>query len=271
MSALLIGYDVEHVQEAPKFLASALPLHKELDAPCTMFIVGCVLEANARKFEPLAQEPLFDLAQHTYSHMLLKNVLMDDGKTVQLYRSGTPEQIDEEVGRANKLMLDILGVRCQGLCGPYCYYRGLGDRPDLLDILAKHGIRYLRTYARDYRDYQPTPIDVQGFWYDVQGHPEMLECMGHGWHDVYLRGDFGWENVNAYVESVTRDLEYAVAHDFVYSLCVHDWSTILPDVEMSVMRRIIGAARSLGMEIISFREYYERKLAERVRESSNAN
>ena len=270
MSALLIGYDVEHIQEAPKFLANALPLHKELDAPCTLFIVGRVLEANARSFEPLAQEALFDLAQHTYSHMLLKSVLTDDGKALQLYRGGTPEQIDEEVGRANKLLLDILGVKCQGLCGPYCYYRGLADRPDLLDILAKHGIRYIRTYARDHRDYQPTPIDAQPFWYDLQGHPEMLECMGHGWHDVYLRDAFGWDNVDAYVESVTSDLEYTLAHDFVYSLCVHDWSTILPDAEMPVMRRIIGVARSLGMEIISFREYYERRLAERERESSGA-
>ena len=263
MSILLIGYDVESNSEAPSFLANVLPLHKELEAPCTFFILGSVLEANAPCFKPFVGEPLFDLAQHTYSHVLLKTVLMDDGKKLELFRGGTPEQIDDEVGRTNKLLLDVLGIRCEGLAGPYCYYRGLADRPDLLDILAKHGILYLRTYARDHRDYQPTPIDVQPFWYDLQSHPDMLECMAHGWQDVYLRGMLGWENVDGYVETTVRDLEYVASADFTYSLCAHDWSSTRPDPSMPAMRRIIGSARSLGMEILSYRDYYQRRISER--------
>ena len=42
-------------------------------------------------------------------------------------------------------------------------------------ILQDNGIRWARTYGRDYRDCQPTPFTVQPFFYADQGFPDILE------------------------------------------------------------------------------------------------
>ncbi|HET7768430.1 MAG TPA: hypothetical protein VFN74_06605 [Chloroflexota bacterium] len=61
---------------------------------------GRTIERNRDELRPLAEHPLFDFQQHTYNHVLLKTVCIEDPQEgMRLFRGGTLEQIREEVSR----------------------------------------------------------------------------------------------------------------------------------------------------------------------------
>ena len=95
MGTLLIGYDVEWRGDGdvtPHFLEQARSLHDRLGIPATLFVVGQTLERWVPQFQAIAQDPLFDLQQHTYSHQLLKTVYIEDGTSVRVVRGVSPEE-----------------------------------------------------------------------------------------------------------------------------------------------------------------------------------
>lgn len=261
MATLLIGYDVERqgpdFSETKQFLKVAPKLHQELNAPCTFFVCGKTLEGNIEEFQEVKKNySLIDFQQHTYSHILLKTVVMETEKGTEVYKGGTLEQVEEEVRRTNELLKKYLDIDCIGLTGPYGYYRGLSDRPDILEVLHHLGIRFTRTYARNEKDYQPVSFEVQPFWYQPQGFPDILEFPVCGWQDVYLRGKYGWENIERYLNYIKKDLDYIVAHNLTWCYAQHDWSSIREDPEMKMTRKFIEYALSKGVELISYKDYY---------------
>ncbi len=257
---LLIGYDVESSSDPSivrRFLEKAEEVHSDLSAPCTLFLVGKVVEANSKELADLRRRcDLFDYEQHTYSHMLLKTVCIDDGTKVTLVKGGTPGEIEIEISKTNQLLAERLGVECWGLTGPWGYYRGLCDRPDLLEILNRNGIRFLRTYARNEKDFQPLSFEIQPFWYAVQGFPDMLELCIHGWQDVYWRSLNGWENLQGYLDLLRQTAEMVAKKGLVWSYGSHDWSSIKSDPEMSVMYAFIQYAKKIGLRIVDYRSFY---------------
>jgi len=267
MATLLIGYDVECVDDPDltrAFVRQARRVHGELGAPCTLFLVGRVVEQRADEFAPLLGDPLFDLQQHTYSHVLLKTVCLDDGEKVTLVRGGTLEQIDDEIGRTNALLKARLGIECTGLTGPWCYYRGLMDRPDLLEVVHRHGLRFLRTFGRNEKDFQPVPFEWQPFFYEPQGFPEILECMIHGWQDVHWKMLWGYGNLAGYGAHLRECLDSLAGSDLVFSYGTHDWSSLREDPQMSVIRGFIEQARCHGLRLLTYADYYRERLAARA-------
>lgn len=266
MTTLLIGYDVERVGEPDltrAFVKQARRLHEELAAPCTLFLVGQVVEERADDLAPFVGHPLFDLQQHTYSHMLLKTVCMDDGDKITIVRGGTLEKIDEEIGRTSAILKERLGIECTGLTGPWCYYRGLMDRPDILEIVARHGLRFLRTFGRNEKDFQPVPFEWQPFFYEPQGFPDILECMVHGWQDVHWKMLWGYDNLDGYLAHLRECVDAIAESDLVFSYATHDWSSIRDDPEMTVIRGFIEYAQSRGMRLLSYADFYRERLAQR--------
>jgi hypothetical protein len=236
--AFLIGYDVESRDPAVTgaFLRRALAIHEATGVPATLFLTGRTVERNREALRPLAAHPLFDLQQHTYHHVLLKSVCIED---------------------------PVDGLSCTGLTGPYAYYRGLVDRPDILEILWAEGIRFTRTWGRDARDWQPVPLEVQPFWYRVQGFPELLEVPLHGWQDLSLRKTVGWANHEAFLAGVFPYLERAAARGLTFSYCTHDHSSTRDDPEMAITWALLRRARALGLETPSYAAYYRRALERR--------
>jgi peptidoglycan/xylan/chitin deacetylase (PgdA/CDA1 family) len=263
MGTLLIGYDVEARDSGdvtPRFLQQATALHHRLAAPATLFVVGQTLEQWIPQFQAIAADPLFDVQQHTFSHQLLKTVYIEDGKSIRVVRGVSLEETRQEVRKTSDLLREQLGVACIGLTGPWCYYRGLRDRPDLLEVLWAEGIRFTRTDGRNERDWHPVPIDLQPYWYEALGFPEMLEIPIHGWHDCVIRAEvLGWENLDSYVESVKPYIDRAADEDKVFSLCQHDWSSIREDPEMRATEALIRYAQARGLRIMSYRAYYEER------------
>ena len=48
-------------------------VHKRFKMPATFFIVGKVLDANSSEYRKLLDDPLFEIASHTYSHKMLRD------------------------------------------------------------------------------------------------------------------------------------------------------------------------------------------------------
>ena len=171
MAYLPMKYDVENYLDLYlkkdldwevtfQFLSQMRCVHEELSAPCTLFICGRLLEEPhiLKALQGLAGSELFDLQQHTYSHQRLKTVVEDDGKQITVFKGVSLEKIREEVEYTNRIFEEKLRISCSGICGPYGYYRGLMDRPDILEILHQAGIRFTRTYSRNENDYNPLSI-----------------------------------------------------------------------------------------------------------------
>ncbi len=265
---MLIGYDVEWQEEGTvtgDFLATARALHNRLDVPATLFIVGRTLERNAPHFEPLVDDPLFDLQQHTYSHQLMKTLYIEDGKSVRLVRGVSAAETQEEVRKTNELLRRYLGVECIGVTGPWCYYRGLRNSPEILQGLHDEGIRFTRMDGRNAQDWHPVDMDVQPYWYDETGFPDVLETVIHGWHDCVIRQEvLGWEDLDGYVESLKPYIDRAAAEDKVFSLCQHDWSSIREDPDMTATEAVIRYALDQGVQFMHYLDYYEMCKAKRL-------
>jgi len=265
---MLIGYDVEWQSNegdiTEDFLATARSLHQRLNVPTTFFIVGTTLERCVADFQPFKGDPLFDLQQHTYSHQLLKTVYIDDGKSIRIKRGVSPDETRMEVRKTTALLKELLDSDCIGLTGPWSYYRGLRDRPDLLEILQEEGIRFMRMDGRNEKDWHPVEMDLQPYWYDDLGFPELFEVPIHGWHDCVIRGEvFGWDDLDQWVDSLKPYIDRAATDDSVFSLCQHDWSSTRADPTMSATEAIIRYAQEKGLRFISYLDYYQECKAKR--------
>lgn len=260
MAKLLIGYDVEcrwDKEITRHFMGKMLQVHGQLGAPCTLFVTGAVLERDAAAFQAASEVDWLDIQQHTYSHVLLKTVFMDNGEEVKVWPGASLDEIQEEVVKTNALFQQILGRPCIGITGPYAYYRGLGDRPDILQILREEGIRFTRTWGRNEKDWQPVPFDIQPFWYQAQGFPEMLEFPINGWQDCIWRERNGWDNREGYLEHLKSGIDTIAETDLIWSYVQHDWSSVREDPEMEITRRFLEYALEHDVEVATYTQVYE--------------
>ncbi|MEE2657590.1 MAG: hypothetical protein VX733_03735 [Candidatus Latescibacterota bacterium] len=236
---VLLGYDVETASESTGgFLEGAGQLHRERGTPWTIYLTGATAEARAADVDQAlaadVDSGLLTVGQHTYNHILLKSVFMTpgDGKPVHdgfpnfFKEGGSLEQLREELSSTQQLLRERFGIDCEGLTGPWGYYRGLSDRPDLLGLLRDNGIRWVRSFARDSRDCQPTLFEEQPHFYEEQGFPEILELPVQGYQD-----DFYWDRFDdrrfgeTYEDYLYAMLERVVEEDLVWSVCSHDHGT----------------------------------------------
>ncbi|MDQ4137648.1 MAG: polysaccharide deacetylase family protein [Actinomycetota bacterium] len=265
MATFLLGYDVEHLDPdvTRAFLQRAAQLHREYGVPATLFVLGQTLERNVDALGELVDDPLFDIQQHTYSHKPLKTLVQQNSRGTELIVGGSLERIRDEVSRTSELLAQWLGVRCTGLTGPYTYYRGLADRPDILEVLDDCGIRFLRTYGRNELDWQPVPFDVQPFWYGLQGFPDMLEYTVAGWADCLLREELGWDDHDGYLRELRQNLDLIEERDLVWSYLQHDWASLRGDRDMALTEALLREVRDRGIEAMRYTDHYARQLAER--------
>lgn len=263
MATFLFGYDVEHLDPdvTRPFLKRAAELHREYGVPATLFVLGQTLERNVDALGALVDDPLFDIQQHTYTHKPLKTLVQQNSRGTELIVGGSLERTRDEVSRTSELLAEKLGVRCTGLTGPYTYYRGLADRPDILQVLDECGIRFLRTYGRNEHDWQPVSLDVQPFWYSLQGFPDMLEYGVTGWADCLLREELGWDDHEGYQAEVCRNLDLITERDLVWSYLQHDWASVRGDPDMLLTEALLREVRERGIESIRYIDHYDRALA----------
>jgi len=268
---IILGYDIESASESTGgFLRGATELHNRYDVPWTIYLTGRTVEACAEDILEVVEEPLLSIGQHTYGHALLKCVYMmpGDGEPVHgqspnfFIGACSPDEVREEIGKAQAVIADRLGVECHGITGPWLYYRGLVDRPDLLQILRDNDLRWVRMWGRDSRDCQPTPFTVQPFFYADQGFPEILELGCQGYQD-----DFYWDRFDdrrygeTYEDYLLATLEQVAANDWVWNVDAHDHGTPTREAFFQTkgkwLENFITRARDLGIRFTSPVDFYE--------------
>jgi peptidoglycan/xylan/chitin deacetylase (PgdA/CDA1 family) len=284
MATLLIGYDTEAAAvgeglarfigpEVPQYRAALDPdttrrgvallkrLHEELEAPCTFFLCGRTLLHALDAIEPLAGSELFDLQQHTYSHVVFRDVRYQaEGADAEAVLPETPHvALREELRLTSELIERYLGRRCIGLRTPFGYYRGLRDRPDLLAIVKETGHNFVTSWGRNEENGNPTPWDVQPFPYVEEGFADLLEIPFQFWLDGI------WFDVNGYGEgrAFRRALEGAIdevaERDLVFATAFHEWVAVEADEEgTGWIRGLVEHARKRGVEVMSYAEYWAR-------------
>lgn len=271
---ILLGIDVETASEnAAGYARYGAEMYHELGVPVTWYVTGMTLELYPEEFKRVDASGLIELQSHTYSHMLLKTVLMQvpdglcihDSTDFYMGRGGSNEEIDEDLGRCQRVFLDVLGRPATALCGPWGYYRGLGDRPDLLEIVDKHGFRILRTFGRNEKDAQPVPLGWQPFLHRVQGYPQMLEVLIHDYQDDFYWRDFTRPGPgDHYTDRLRQVADRVAAEDLVWSMASHDHGCGTREgfEQKGVwLREIIRYSQDKGIRFLSASDYYEEMLA----------
>lgn len=275
---IFMAYDVETASESTGgFLRGAQELHREYGIPWTIFFTGKTIAERTADCLRVAGDPLLTMAQHTYNHVLLKSVhiephdgkpCMEGGKATFFKEGGSLEQLAEEIGRTQEVFQRTFGRACRGLTGPWGYYRGLRDRPDILRLVDRAGLRWLRTDARDCRDCQPVPLDLQPYFYADQGFPGILECPVQGYQD-----DFYWERFDdrAHGPGCEDYVLWAMAEagrrGHVYTINSHDHSTPTPEAFHATkgrwLRAVLERGRKLNVRFMGYEDYYQTRIAAR--------
>jgi peptidoglycan/xylan/chitin deacetylase (PgdA/CDA1 family) len=282
MAAILIGYDVESAAvgeglarflgpETPQYLYALEPestrrglevirrVHVELEAPGTLFVCGRTLLHSLEPLQVAAATGLLDVQQHTYSHVVFRDVVYSaEGGTLTLPES-SPLVLREELGITSELVRKYFGHDCVGLRTPFGYYRGLRGRSDLLGILADTGLRYVSSWGRNEQNGNPSPLDVQPFRYEEEGFPGLLEVPFQFWLDAIWFDGNGWENGEGFRRVLERAVDETAERDAVYGMCFHDWAVVAADEERTGwIRGAIELARERGVEVLSYTDYWRR-------------
>ena len=277
MATLLMGYDTEYhaigenlARGGGESFYSSLPddateaglgiitaNHQALGVSGTLFVCGRTLLHALPAMQKARSNPLFDIQQHTYSHILLK----DDTWRGGLFPQAPDEALYHELEATSALLKQYLDVDCIGLRTPHGYYLGLTDRPDRLQMLRDVGIQFVSSWGRNDQHDNPTPLDIQPFWYEEQGFPEILEIPFQHWLDGFWFEEFGIDRGDDFLEVLKEGVDEIVEKNLVYGACFHEWAMIRYDeARMGWARGVMQYALDRGVEVMSYGDFYRRQL-----------
>jgi peptidoglycan/xylan/chitin deacetylase (PgdA/CDA1 family) len=245
-------------ETCPRALEVIERVHADVGVPGTLFVCGRTL-LHALDAVKRAKAAGFDVQQHTFSHCPFKDIHYDGGEgTVAVIPASPLVALREEVAVTSRLILDHLGHECVGLRPPFCYHRGLRERPDLLQMLTDCGIRFVSSWGRDENNGNPTPW-VQPFTYAEEGFPGMLEIPLQFWLDVIWFDQHGYETGPQFLDALKGAVDHVAEHDLVYGACFHDWVMLASDAEgTGWLRGFLEYAKEQGVEIVTYTDFWRR-------------
>jgi peptidoglycan/xylan/chitin deacetylase (PgdA/CDA1 family) len=272
---LMTRYIAAYDTESPACLVACRKIveaHRRHDMPATFFIVGKTLEESRQEYVALLDDPLFEIASHTYSHKMLRDHPICGP-------AASPEQREIEIRRGKEVVEDAFGRECVGVrpgCGFSNAMRGATEE---LQHMASAGFGYVSSqlWGADYS--LPAPIDPPST-YAADGFPDLWELPGHGWHENILKNATKvasrrmtlWPPErpaaipDAYVE--TPQEEFAVNRVFLNaaadegapfaSLIWHPWSLHRFDPDMAMLDLTFQYVRSQGLQPCTYDDLYRR-------------
>jgi hypothetical protein len=211
-------------------------------------------------------DPLFELASHTYSHKMLRDHPFCGP-------AASPEQIRVEIWRGKEVIEQTFGRPCRGLRSGCGFADGLNGAPQVVAHLAEAGYSYVssRLWGPEYS--LPSPL-YQPTSYAAEGYPDLWELPGHGWHENLLKGHnriFGMGALRVllfpplYPEAIPDGFISTPAEEFRYnnrifldqaitenamfvSLVWHPWSLLMFDPAMEMLEMTFDYVRQQGLE-----------------------
>jgi hypothetical protein len=177
----IAAYDTEN----PACLAGVrriVEVHEKFAMPATFFMVARLLEDQRNEYVALLRDhPLFEIACHSYSHMLLVD-------TPRFGKAGSRDRLPQELVTSKMMLEDAFGCEVIGFRPPVCAPDGVATATEAVRIIDGAGYRYTSSVAwgRDFS--MPAPL-TRPFTYAAQGFPNLWEIPPCGWHDNLLKGN----------------------------------------------------------------------------------
>ena len=271
MNTLYIAaYDVENTA-CLEGCRRIVEVHRRLKMPATFFVVGQRLEEHPDEFRRLLNDPLFEIATHTYSHGLLRDNALC-GPALPL------DRVREEIERGVQWIERVFERPCTGIRTPCGFLDGLRGAPQVLEIIRAAGLRYVSSLAWG-PDWSMPALLHQPFPYREDGFPDIWELPCHGWHENLLKNHNGWgprrltlwppempEAIPAgFIK--TPEEELAVNRCFIdraasqglafVSLVWHPWSLLRFDPTMRMLDLTFAHVRALGLRCGTYADLRE--------------
>jgi peptidoglycan/xylan/chitin deacetylase (PgdA/CDA1 family) len=266
----IAAYDVE----SPACLEGCrkiVEVHRRFDMPATFFILGKVLDANPAEYRKLLDDPLFEIASHTYTHqMLLDNDFC--GPAV------SAEERRKEIFKGKETVERIFKRPCIGMRPGCGFVNGLRDEPKMLELVKKAGFKYISSLLWG-PDYSMPALLSEPFNYKAEGFPDIWELPGHGWHENLLKDHNRWGPRRLtlwpppFPEAIPNDFckipedEFEVNRVFLdealktsktfVSLVWHPWSLAKFDADMKMPELTFTHVRGLGLKACTYAQLYK--------------
>ncbi len=183
MTHYIAAYDTES-PDCLQYCRKIVDVHHQYEMPATFFIVGKTLEANPDEYRKILDDPLFEVASHTYSHKMLRDHPFC-GKAV------SAEQKRKEIFQGQASVERIFESPCLGIRPGCSFDKGLKGAPDVLSLIAEAGFRYVSSLAWG-PDYSLPALLAEPFNYTSDGFPRLWELPAHGWHENLLKNNNRW-------------------------------------------------------------------------------
>ena len=269
MTNYIASYDTEN----PECLAACrkiVDVHMRYEMPATFFVVGRVLEESSAEYREILDNPLFEIASHTYSHKLLKDHPF----------CGPAAPLDvrrEEIQKGIEAVERVFERPCVGLRPGCSFVDGLRGAADVLKTLDGLGLGYVSSMAWGPDYTLPAPL-TEPHNYADDGYPELWELPCHGWHDNLLKNNNRWgpKRITLWPpilpEAIPQDYvatpaeEFAVNRVFLekaleesttfVSLIWHPWSLDAFDPEMKMLELTFDHVRRVGLEPCTYADLF---------------
>lgn len=243
----LLRYDTErgNPEVMKGFLEKLVEVHRSHRIPVTLFCTGAALkrrEAQFRSFhEAVKGDPLFDIQDHSYSHVGLG------------YERGEPIPVlQADYERSFAVHERLFGVRPIGIamCGTggrdgngLSGFDATEKSTAELGMVASLGVRMINTFLTG------VPRSKSFINYGSLGHPEIMG-FPFGYSDtVWMeRREHG-----APLEYILGEITKRAQKHHPMPLMLHDWVTWTraPDREFTHVKRIADAARKAGYRLVT--------------------
>jgi peptidoglycan/xylan/chitin deacetylase (PgdA/CDA1 family) len=274
MTRYIAAYDTEKPRDCLAACQTIRQVHEAFDFPGTFFIVGKRLEEEGAEYHAvLGDVPQFELASHTYSHLILRD---------HPFCGRAPELAvrTHELTRGKDLIEQTFQRPCPGLRPGCGFHTALRGDPWLVAQVAAAGFGYISSLLWGPETTVPALLEPP-FPYAAEGHPDLWELPGHGWHENLLKGHnltvkvqriLAWPS--PFPEAVplgpihTPEEEFAINKLFIdkavalelpyVSLIWHPWSLGQFDPAMTMLKRTFAYVRELGLEPTTYAAEWRR-------------
>lgn len=227
-------------------------IHSRYEARFTTFVTGKTLLQSIEAYKGAVGRlgKLIDVQQHTFSHVPFKDIDYEPSPGQVLTNpAGTLELLEQEVKSGNEALRTALGIRCEGIRTPFCYWQGLRGERKKLNILRENGLKFVSSFGRNRRGGQPTPW-VQPYTYGDDGFPEIVELPIQNWFDGIWYSTYGWDDIEGFKKLYRKNLDYVHRKDLVWGIVFHEW--ILVEQKEPVTRVVedfVKYASSKGVKL----------------------
>jgi len=255
MKVMLLRYDTERsdAEQMAGWLEKVIEVHRADEIPISMFCLGHTLENRGQEFRAfgneVADDPLFDLEDHSYSHIGLG---YEAGPSLDELRDDYEKSfgLHRQVFDKSPLGTSICGTA--GRDGAHLSgFDATEKSRQEFEMIASMGVKMISAFL--------SGIDrsCQFHHFGRLGHPEIMGFPSNN-------GDTDWMRRKTYgdpMEYIRKCIRLSGEADKHLAVVMHDWVSwnYAPDKELTHVRQIADTARAHGYELRTHLACYEDK------------